>query len=249
MKSSDSAHWLRIYRPVAAPRVRLVCFPYAGGGAPLFHKWASLLPPEVEVRCVQPPGRQDRLNERPLTQMGEVVAPIEAALTELPMLPTLLFGHSLGGLVAFEVARRLQAAGASPVALVVGATRGPTLPLRDEAIHSLPKGLFLEAIHGRYGTPWSLLGDDDLMGLALPSLRADLEVLETYRHEAGPPLALPITALRGLQDPRVTAEDIVAWQHVTSLPLKTGEIDAGHLFVDSRAQWVIDQVKAALPAS
>jgi surfactin synthase thioesterase subunit len=214
----------------------------------VFRNWAKRLPADVDVQAVQFRGRQDRLQETPPTRMAAVVDELASALGGLSASPTVLYGHSLGALVAFEVARRMQSSGAPPVALVVGAARGPTRQYGEDPIHALDEERFLAAIHQRYGTPWSVLRNADLMSLALPSLRADMEVFETYRYEPGPQLDLPIIALRGRQDARLTAADLSAWQHVSRLPLTQREIEAGHFFVDSRSDWVIAQVASVLPA-
>jgi medium-chain acyl-[acyl-carrier-protein] hydrolase len=248
LNRSEPASCLRAQRALAAARRRLICIPYAGGGASVFRNWAKRLPADLDIQVIQLRGRQDRLQETPPTRMAAVVDELALALGGLPASPTVLYGHSLGALVAFEVARRMQTSGAPPVALVVGAARGPTLPFGESPIHSLDDERFLEAIHQRYATPWSVLRNADLMTLALPSLRADMEVFETYRYEPGPPLDLPILALRGRQDSRLTDADLSAWQHVTRLPLTQREVEGGHFFVDSPSDSVIEQVTSVLPA-
>jgi surfactin synthase thioesterase subunit len=246
MSGTISDVWLRCSRKVPKPKTRLLCFPYAGGSASSFVHWQQRFAADVEVRAVQLPGRQDRFRERPITQGKAIVDHVEAALADLSAANTVLFGHSLGGLLAFELARRLQAFGTPPVGLVVGAAPAPASVRSGTPLHSLSDAEFLEAIHARYGTPWSVLGNADLMALALPALRADIQVLETLHHEAGPPLGAPVTFLRGLRDPHVTLADVSGWQNVARLPLQVFEIDAGHLFVEDSAPWVIAQIKRAL---
>jgi len=248
MNPQDPSRWLRTARPLAAPRLRLLCFPYAGGGATIFHRWSHQLPADVEVRAVQLPARQDRFTEPPLRRMQAIVDHVLGALAQLPPTPEVLFGHSLGATVAFEVARRRQAMGTTPLGLVVGARAAPPVPAREPWLHVLDEEAFLAGLHARYATPWSTLRNAELMQLALPALRADMEVVETYVYAPGPPLAAPITVLRGLQDARVTEEDAAAWQALTRAPLRRDAIAAGHFFVDSHAEWVLGHVKEALAA-
>lgn len=246
MNAADADLWLRTRRPLPSPRIRLVCCPYAGGGATIFHKWTDKLPDDVEVRAAQLPARQDRFSERPLTRIAPIVDHLIEALVALPPAPVALYGHSLGGLVAFELARRLERRGARPSALVIGATRAPGRDSDAPPLHLMGREGFLEAMHQRYGTPWSVLRNDELMSLALPSLRADMEAFEHYQCQPGPSLVAPITILRGLEDNRMSADDAAAWSEFTCAPLTVAEIDAGHFFVDSHGDWVTGQVQDAL---
>jgi surfactin synthase thioesterase subunit len=248
MNGSEPARCLRPLRAIAESRRRLICFPYAGGGASVFRDWPKRLPADLATIAVQLRGRQDRIRESPFRRMAAVVDELEPEVNRLAAAPTVLYGHSFGAIVAFEIARRMQIRGVPPVALVVGAARGPTASFGENPIHTLNDRRFLEAIHQLFATPWSVLGNAEVMALALPSLRADMEAFETYRYEAGPSLELPILALRGRNDPRVTDAQLSAWQDVTRLPLTLREVDAGHFFVDSQPDWVLEQVTAVLPA-
>jgi medium-chain acyl-[acyl-carrier-protein] hydrolase len=213
----------------------------------VFHGWS--IAPDLEVRAVQLPGRQDRLGERPVATVDEAVDAIASALGALPRLPIALYGHSFGGVVAFELARRLAARGEPPLALVVGGCVAPNVPRRDPPIAHLASDAFLECIHARYGTPMAVLRDEDLMSLALPPLRADLGALECYVHRPGRALEVPIAVLRGLRDQTAPPEDYLPWQELTTGPVVRAELDAGHLFVDTHRAWVQDRVAGAFPAA
>jgi medium-chain acyl-[acyl-carrier-protein] hydrolase len=246
MSPSEAALWLPARRTTVAPRVRLLCLPYAGGGATIYHRWTDALASDIEVRPVQLPARQNRRNETPLTRVDAIVTPLVAAIDTLPAAPTAIFGHSFGGLVAYELARRLTGAGRPPIALVVGARHAPHVPQRAAPIHALPTDAFVQTLHRRYGTAWTVLGNRELMALALPSLRADFEAYERYEHRTGPRLATPITVLHGLQDATLTREQAEAWGELTSAEMSLHSIDAGHFFVDTHREWVLAQVRRAL---
>lgn len=239
--------WLRVARPVSAPRVRLLCFPYAGAGSTIFHGWERLRD-DIEVCAVQLPGRQERLREPGITAVPSIVEHLFEAIASLRAAPVALYGHSFGALLAFEVSRRLAAAGRAPIALVVGARPAPFLQPSYPPMHKLPHDAFLNAIHTRFGTPLEVLRNEELMELALPALRADLTALETYVFTAGSSIDVPITALRGRLDRASEPAAMQAWQEVTSRPLTLRETDAGHFFVDTHRAWVQTCVTDAIDA-
>jgi medium-chain acyl-[acyl-carrier-protein] hydrolase len=226
--------------------MRLVCFPYAGAGSTVFHAWPQGSPGNVEIYAAQLPARQERLQDAPLTRVDTIVECVAGELSRLPPMSTVLYGHSFGGLLAYEIARRLQAANAAPAALVIGARRAPHLPPAHAPIHHLPEADFLDAIHLRYGTPLAVLRSE-VMALALRSLRADFEALETYAYVPGAPLESSVTVLRGRHDASVSADDAAAWQEVARGPIALHEIGAGHFFVDTHRAWVLERV-FAIPA-
>lgn len=242
MSPSDAAHWLRTRRPLAQPTARVLCLPYAGGGSTIFHAWSDGVPAGVEVRAVQLPGRQDRLAEPGLRSVAAIVDRLIAALQVLPPTPLVVYGHSFGAVLAYELAQRLRATSLAPRALVVGSRRAPQLPPLAGDIHDLPDAGFKQELHRRYGTAWTLLNDAELMSLTLPSLRVDFAALETYRFGPAEPLAIPVTVLRGLRDAALSPEEAAAWRERTSKTTVIHEVDAGHFFVDTHRPWVLARV-------
>jgi surfactin synthase thioesterase subunit len=232
--------------------VRLFCFPYAGGGASVFAPWAHALPREVEVSAIEAPGHGSRLRERALTRLDDIAAEATAAL--LPHLdrPFALFGHSLGGLVAFEVCRRLRAASERPPeCLLVSASGAPQTedPDPDRPLHRLPDAKFLQKLGEMNGTPDRVLQHDELMRLMLPMLRADMEAYETYTYVPGPPLAIPITAFGGLYDAHVTRDRIEAWRDLTVEEFATRLLPGDHFFIHRLRPLLLQHVAAALQPS
>lgn len=248
-KEFEAGRALRLLKPVAQPRARIVCVPYAGGAASLFHSWSRALPGDIELRAVQLPARQDRRQEPALTRVDAIVDQLASAMTSLPPAPTAIFGHSFGALVAFELARRLHAHGDPPFCLIASARRAPHLPLGHPPLHKLPDADFLAGMNRYCDTPWDRLLDQDLVDLALPALRADFEALETFTYDARGPLDVPTVVLRGRRDGTMSVDAAFAWGEVVTRRLDLHEVDAGHFFMDTHRSWVLERVNEALRAA
>lgn len=194
-------------------RVRLFCFPFAGGAASLFRDWSARLPADIAVFSLQLPGRENRIREAPHRAMPDVVDDIVAKLEPWLDEPLIFFGYSLGALIAFETARELRRRGRPlPRRLFIASSAAPHCRTqRRIPIHRLPFDQLIHEIRRTGGTPEQVLRDRKVMETVLPMIRADFEVLETYRYEAEAPLSLPITAYGGLEDPEVPAEHIAEW--------------------------------------
>ena len=203
--------WVTCPKPNPQASLRLFCFPYAGGKAVSFRAWSSGLPTTVEVCPVELPGRGSRLMEVPFTQFEPLISALAQALLPYLDKPFAFFGHSMGALVSFELARLLrQKYGLSPVHLFVSGRGAPqVVPVPDPPIHALPEPAFLEKLRGLNGTPEAVLENAKLMQLLLPMLRADFAVIETYVYVPEPPLNCPITAFSGWQDRKVSF-DLIA---------------------------------------
>ncbi|HEX2093650.1 MAG TPA: thioesterase domain-containing protein, partial [Longimicrobiaceae bacterium] len=162
-------------------RLRLFCFPYAGGGASIFRTWSQSLPPEVDVCPVQLPGRESRLREPPFDRLLPLVRTLADVLAPYMDLPFALYGYSNGALMSFELARELRRRGMrGPVHLFVAACPAPHLPDKDPPIHALPDVELIREIRRLNGTPEEILQNEELMTLLIPLLRADSAIHETY---------------------------------------------------------------------
>jgi medium-chain acyl-[acyl-carrier-protein] hydrolase len=198
-----------IVRPVRKPdaRLRLVCFPPAGGGVATYRPWAQRLPPEIELCAVEPPGRGARLRETPSASLAVLVDGAADAVAAAVEPPYAFFGHSMGALLAFEVARRLP-----PEHVFVSGHRAPSLPMRRPPIYALGDAELCAHLARYNGTPHALLDEPDVMRLLLPAIRADLTAAETYAYAGGgAELACPLWALGGDADEVVAYDDLTAW--------------------------------------
>lgn len=233
----------------SARRFRLFCFSYAGGSAAPYLAWQAALPPAVEVCAVQLPGRGPRLLEPPLRSMSglvDVLAPVVAREADLPFA---LFGHSLGGLLAFELARHFQRNGMPmPQRLFVSASSAPGQRSNPKRLHALGDDALIEALRDYNGTPPAALADRELMALLLPAIRADFAVVDTYRYAAGAPLDIPISVLAGRQDRHVAPASLQGWQGETRAACTTHWFDGDHFFIHAQQRAVVDCIRAGLGA-
>lgn len=228
-------------------RLRLFCFPYAGGGATVFSAWARGLPPEVEVVAVQPPGREARIVEKAYGDLAQLVDAMYPEL--LPHLdrPFAFYGHSNGGLMAFELARTLRRTGGPmPRHLFVGGRPAPQLDVEEEQIHALPHDEFLAALRRFAGTPEEILQNAEIMELIEPVLRADFCLGETYAYAPEPPLDLPVSAYGGVRDDEVTPEEVEAWGAQTSRAFHLKMFQGDHFFINGNRAEVLQEISREL---
>jgi medium-chain acyl-[acyl-carrier-protein] hydrolase len=228
-------------------RLRLFCFPYAGGGATIYSPWGRMLAPDVEVVAVQPPGREGRLSERAIPDMEELVAALHRELLPHFDKPFAFYGHSNGGLMAFELARTLRrTAGPMPRHIFVGGRPAPQVRVDEEEIHSLPHDQFVAALRRYAGTPEEILQNAEIMELIMPLLRADFALGETYAYADEPPLDVPITAYHGVRDNEVTPEQIEAWREQTSAAFSFKTFPGDHFFINGDRAQVLQEMSREL---
>jgi pyochelin biosynthesis protein PchC len=240
MTGTDGIRWLRRYHPAPVGAPRLVCLPFAGGSASYFHPLSAALP-AVEVLAAQYPGRQDRFTE-PL--LRDLHAMADAVVAELPDdgVRTVLFGHSMGALVGYEVARRLEGRGAGPSHLFVSGRPAPGRPRPGGPLHTLDDDRLLAQVRTLGGPGVEMLDDPQLVEVALPAIRADYAALELHEHRPGAPLHCAITALTGDADPVVTPGEMREWADHTSGPFDLRVYPGGHFYLTEHA----DAVRAVL---
>lgn len=212
--------------------MRLFCFPFAGGGASTFRGWPDGLPAGVEVCAVQPPGRENRFRERPFSHLSALVLALSAALDPFLDIPFAFFGHSLGALTSFEMARQLRAQKQpSPLHLFVSGCRAPQVPYSGTPIHALPESEILTELQRLKGTPTEVLRHPELMEILLPLLRADFTLVETYVYTPADPLECAISAFGGLQDDEVSRNQLSAWQDQTLGSFRLQMFAGDHFFL------------------
>ncbi|WP_030936984.1 thioesterase II family protein [Streptomyces sp. NRRL S-646] len=234
----DDGLWCRRFHPAPDAAHRLVCFPHAGGSASYYLPVSTALAPRVDVVAVQYPGRQDRRNEPLIDDIATLADHVYDVLRSWDDRPLTFFGHSMGALVAFEVARRFEREGSGPVRLFASGRRAPSR-YRDENVHRRDDDGIVAEVKAMSGTDDRLLDDDELIRMILPALRGDYRAVETYRSAPGATVACPITALVGDSDPKTSLDEAQDWEKHTSADFDLRILPGGHFYLNSRAADVL----------
>jgi surfactin synthase thioesterase subunit len=214
----------------SAPRLRLFCFPYAGGTPSVFRDWRDHLPADIEIVSVLLPGRGVRIHEEPYDAMGPAVREVADAIEAYADRPFAFFGHSMGALLAFEVAHALRARGRRvPLQLFVSACRAPHFH-GTQTTHELPSSRLIAVVR-ELGSVTEDLGGSDLVRRRLPLLRADLSICERYELTPHPPLSCPITAFGATDDPIVSGDELEHWSEYTRASFVKRTFAGDHFFV------------------
>jgi len=217
---------------VTASPLRLFCLPHAGGSASQFRAWRRWLPAGVDVTPVELPGHGARLPEPLIREWEPLVADLHRVVAERIDGPFALFGHSLGALLAFEIARTLERRrGLSPALLIAAGRNGPAAPLSHSPIHDLPDGPFLDALRRLGGIPDGVSRSAELMEIFMPGLRADMRLAERYTRAPGAPLSCPVLAFAGRQDVMTDPAGVLAWARETRGGCEVVAVDGGHFFL------------------
>lgn len=243
-----SASWASCSKPNSESRIRLFCFPYAGAGSSVYNAWSNWLSPEVELFVVNLPGRDARIREAPYRRLQTLIAPLTQGMIPYLDKPFVFFGHSMGSLISFEVARELRRrTGSLPLHLFVSGRKPPDAPATHPNLHQLPEGEFLQIAQRLYGAlPEIILQDPELVNLFSSMMRADVTMLETYEYEAEPPLGCPITAYGGDLDRSVDVENLAHWQAHTSAAFNLKMFPGEHFFIQTARSAVFRELNAEL---
>lgn len=221
-----------IPRPRQNAKLRLFCFPYAGGSPHVFRDWPEFLPKEVEVCAAQLPGREMGRRDTLHTEAAPVVDMLTEALAPRLDVPFAFFGHSLGALLAFLCARQLRRRyNLLPLQLFASGRSAPHWTRREKPFYDLPQDVFIQRLKGLGGTETTILEDAELMGLLTPILRADFQMNETYEYTPEPALDCPISAFRGARDELMSYDEVAAWREHTTGTFRLRTLPDGHFFI------------------
>lgn len=234
-----ASEWLQREEPLASPRCRVFCFPYAGGSSAIYRGWQAALPASTEVLALQLPGRGRRFNAVPIASIPRLIGPLADLVAPLMDRPCLFFGHSNGALIAYALAIELSKRSAAlPHHLVLSAKRPPHFR-PSETTYDLPTPQMIEKLRDFGGTPPEILADPELLEIILPALRADIAMGETYRHEPAPPLPCGVSLMGGTGDAKVPLDDLRQWDRYFSRTPAVHVFEGGHFFIHSARDAVL----------
>ncbi|MGA7416215.1 MAG: alpha/beta fold hydrolase [Bryobacteraceae bacterium] len=226
-------------------QVKLFCFPHAGGGAGSYRPWKPKLGELCDVACVQYPGHESRRSERLATSLAELVETLASELKPAMARPFALFGHSMGAIVAFELARFLRNAGhAGPLALIVSGARAPQYRLNHQPGPDPSAEEFLAQLQRLGGLPAEVESNQRLMDSVLPALAADAALYRRYSYTPESPLDIPILALGGTSDPQVSSEHLDAWREQTTVQFEMQQFEGGHFYHREREEELLDCLRS-----
>jgi surfactin synthase thioesterase subunit len=249
-RPADSGLWVRRYHPAPGSRVRLFCFPHAGGSASYYHPVSAALSPAVEVAAIQYPGRQDRRLEPCVEDIGTLAAlvwdELRPRLADGTGRPVALFGHSMGAVVAFEVARLMERdTGTGPAVLFASGRRAPSRT-RDENVSGRDDAGVVREMRDLGGTDSRLLADPELLEMILPALRSDYRAIEKYHRGTDARITAPISVLVGDTDPRTTPEEAHAWREHTTGEVEVHTYPGGHFYLERQQAAVLGTIRDTL---
>ena len=220
--------WFPTRKAQPGARLRVFCFPYAGGGASIYNGWNAALPAEVEVCAVQLPGRERRVLEPAIRTLSAMVDALEPVLSPLLDKPFVFFGYSMGTRIALALAQRWQARGAPlPRGMVLAAAGSPHLPRSSRG--ELDDESFIQLLRGYEGTPAEVFAHRELLEMVLPTLRADFAVADTQLPAV--PVSCPISTWAGVEDPYVSAQSLESWKELTTSEFRLRHFPGKHFFL------------------
>jgi medium-chain acyl-[acyl-carrier-protein] hydrolase len=240
--------WISLPKADASANVRLFCFPYAGAGPSAFRLWPDAFPANVSVCSVHLPGREYRLREPLFVRMESLIEALVPVIGHFSDKPFALYGHSLGGLVAYELARALRRQGLQqPECLLVSGRRAPQSTPRP-SIYQLPEAAFLQVVRRFDGIPEMVWRDRELMDMVLPVLRADFTILDTYRYAEGEPLGIPIVAAGGNEDMEASLAEMEGWGAQTTADFQLRTFPGKHFFINTERTAFLQMLSSDLMA-
>jgi medium-chain acyl-[acyl-carrier-protein] hydrolase len=240
MNLPNPAPWFNSPQTGQPPRLRLFCFPYAGGSALIYRGWENYLPAGVSVWSAQLPGRGSRYKEPPYVSMPAVVSAVTQVIEPFLDLPFAFFGHSMGAMMSFEMAHAVsEKFHKQPKHVFVSGSGAPHLPRTTTNIHDLPDDKFITRLKELNGTPPEVFENPELLLMMMRTLRADFEIAETYSLFSGPPLDCPITAFGGQDDSQVAKENLEVWKIQTSNSFNSWILPGDHFFLHTSESIVL----------
>jgi medium-chain acyl-[acyl-carrier-protein] hydrolase len=227
--------------------VRLLLLPHAGAGASVYRGWGAGFPVGVGACPVQPPGREQRRGEQPLRTVESIVELLAPEVLASVRPPYAIFGHSVGALCAFELARKIRVLGGpEPAHLFVAGRRAPHLPVERTGLSGIPLSKLAGVLRNLGGTPEEVLASQDMLRMIQPLLAADYTVNEAYEYRSTAPLDIPITSFAATEDAETSLPQMAEWEAMTTAPFNMHIVTGGHFAIFDHGEEVRDRITAAL---
>jgi surfactin synthase thioesterase subunit/glycosyltransferase involved in cell wall biosynthesis len=247
LRPPEASLWFPGADRAAEGALRLFAFPHAGGGASGFYSWSRWLPAHIAVCPVRLPGRESRIAEAPLERMDELVAALADAIAPYLDAPFAFYGQSMGAVVAFELSRALRSAGRPlPLCLLAAAARAPQFRRGHVPGPEPSDAAFLAELRRLGGVPAEVLERPEMLEVVLPALKADARLYRHYVYSEAAPLACPIRAYGGAEDPNIASEHLEGWRLQTTASFASQVFPGGHFFPDSQREAFLRVLVAVL---
>lgn len=235
------SQWIVKPKPLHRPNIKLLCFPYAGGGAPIYFPWKDKLHSGIELNIIQPPGRGTHFSEPPIGEMNVLVDKLIPQISDILSGEYMVFGHSVGSRFGFELVRQAINKGfPAPLHFFASGSSSPRKRCIEEKSSQLPDDKFINMLRKMNGTPPEVLENEELMQLFLPTLRADFRLAEEYFCDSNFIIPTDMTVLSG-RDDVISQEQLDRWGDF-ALSSEVIMCDGGHFFVDTHSEQVINIV-------
>lgn len=237
--------WFTSYGAALEGKARIFALPYSGAGASAYYPWSKKTR-DMDFLGVQLPGRENRFNEELITHLPTLLNNIITEIKPLINKPYVLFGHSMGGLIAFELAKLIrEQALPLPEHLYISAFRAPNMPNFNRAMHNLSDEDFVSELSTYGGLPSEIISNTELLDFFLPILRADFLLTEFYEYKESQPLSIPITTFSGKNDCIVKSGNMSDWRYQTNKSFRHIEYDGDHFFVNNHMESIINEFRSS----
>jgi medium-chain acyl-[acyl-carrier-protein] hydrolase len=248
MTTNQFNTWITCPKPQNKAKLRLFCLPFAGGGASLYRPWTTALAPDIEVCPIQLPARENRYSEKPITDAYQLAETIATQIIPFTDRPYAIFGHSMGALLAYEVARVLEIQKIRPPeVLFLSAHRAPHMPRKRDLLHSLPDAQFIQSLKQYGGFPEEILNNQEFIDFVLPTMRSDMTLCDLYAFKnEDSQLHTPIEIFAGAGDPEAGPDEMKAWADYSQSGSNLKVFEGGHFFLRSHAKEVLDHISRSI---
>lgn len=232
-------------RDITSDKYVMFCFPFAGGGAGAFNSYIHYFKSDISVCPIQLPGREEKIMDAPYTDMNDLVRDLLLEIREYKENKIILFGHSMGAKIAYEVAKELESEDCPVKLLIVSGNTVPHIP-EPNPIHHLPDEEFERELGRFSGTPKEVLENKELLKFFLPMLKADFTMIERYCLEKVIPLQCPILGLGGTLDKEADKTSMDKWREYTKNSFNLFMFEGGHFFIKDKQKEVCNTILKAI---